>query len=165
MKFYPFILVILGVGIAKADSVYQYTDSSGMTVFTNKPVKNSKKLNLPPLSVYAAPITKNDYYAKGYTNKSNGNNGVAKVYVKNPSGGSFGTNEVGRSQILNEELTKEKQALSDSQQALNQAKKTKLPSEQNNPDLYQQRIQSLQDAVTEHQKNIDILSKQLGVNN
>lgn len=157
-------LGLISLNLAYAsDNVYQYTDKNGMTVYTNKPVKNSKKLDLPALSVYAAPVTLNDYSAKGYTAKAKNNTNTPKVYVKNTQ--TFGTNEVGRTQILHEELSKEKQALSDSQQALQQAQKTKLASEQNNPDLYQQRLQALRDAVTEHQKNIDILSKQLGVTN
>lgn len=143
-----------------ADNVYQYTDSKGQLVFTNKPVKNAKKVKLPPISVYAAPMTKSDYKGKSYNSKPSDN--VAKIYVKK-SADNLGTNEVGRNEILNDELAKEKLALNDSQQALAQAKKTKLPSEQNNPELYQERIQGLQDAVTEHQKNIDILSKQLGL--
>lgn len=163
MKLLLTIIVLFSTYLAyAADNVYEYTDKNGMKVYTNKPIKNSKKMDLPSLSVYAAPVTLSDYSAKGYTNKAKNNN-TAKVYVKNTQ--TFGTNETGRQQILHEELTKEKQALSDSQQALQQAQKTKLASEQNNPDLYQQRLQALRDAVTEHQKNIDILSKQLGVTN
>lgn len=159
MNLFLALIISLFATVLYADNVYQYTDSKGQIVFTNKPVKNAKKVKLPPISVYAAPMSKNDYKSKNYTNKPNDN--VAKIYVKK-SADNLGTNEVGRNEILNDELGKEKLALSDSQQALTQAKKTKLPSEQNNPELYQQRIQSLQDAVTEHQKNIDILSKQLG---
>jgi outer membrane PBP1 activator LpoA protein len=76
---------------------------------------------------------------------------------------NLGTNEVGRQQILNEELALEQKALTDSQQALQSGMATRLPSEQNNPEQYQARIKALRDAVTEHQKNIDILSNQLGV--
>lgn len=32
-----------------ADNVYKYTDKNGMNVYTNKPIKNSKKVDLPPL--------------------------------------------------------------------------------------------------------------------
>ena len=60
-------LGLISLNLAYAsDNVYQYTDKNGMTVYTNKPVKNSKKLDLPALSVYAAPVTLNDYSAKGY---------------------------------------------------------------------------------------------------
>lgn len=164
IKSYIFFTLLLITAFAYADNVYEYTDKNGMVVFTNKPIKNGKKVDLPPISVYASPITQNDYHAKGYTQKKNTNNQAVKVYVKNPTGSNFGTNETGRRQVLNEELQSEKTALSDSQTALTQAKTSKLPSEKNNPTLYQQRIQGLQDAVTEHQKNIEILSKQLGTN-
>jgi DNA mismatch repair ATPase MutS len=172
MKFY-IGMMLAGITITSfATTIYECVDSSGMSVFGTKNGKNCKKAELAEISVYAAPITQSDYQARGYTkkvpsynksNNSNSNGVVAKVYVKGT--GNLGTNETGRTQILNEELGKEKLALTDSQQALVQAQKTKLQSEQNNPELYKQRIQALQDAVTEHQKNIEILSKQLGVRN
>jgi hypothetical protein len=159
-------LLLMMLSLVYADDIYQYQDKNGAMVFTNKPVKNGKKVNLPPISVYAAPMTQRDYNSSGLTDKPGNpvaSPGLAKIYVKNSSP-SFGTNEVGRQQILNEELASEKQALTDSQQALTAGKATTLPSEQNNPVKYQTRIQALQDAVTEHQKNITILSKQLGSN-
>jgi hypothetical protein len=149
------------------DTIYQYKDKNGATVFTNKPVKNGKKVTLPAITVYAAPMTQNDFKAKGYTkstatkNASQDSN-IKKIYTQSMSQ-NLGTNEVGRQQILNEELALEQKALTDSQQALQSGMATKLPSEQNNPDQYQTRIKALRDAVTEHQKNIDILSNQLGV--
>jgi len=145
-----------------ADDIYLYKDKNGNSVYTNKPVKNAKKLNLPPLSVYSSPMSKRDYAAKGYTQAPNETKST-KIYTKDTAP-TYG-NETGRQQILNEELNREKQALSDSQQALTTAKQTKLASEINQPEQYLARIQSLQDAVTEHQKNISTLSKQLGVNN
>lgn len=159
-------LCILGmITHVTADDIYQYTDKKGNLVYTNKATKNAKKVNLPPISIYSSPMTKNDYGATGYTNKpSQTNSKNPTIYTKTTAQNS-GTNETGRQQILAEELSKEKQALSDTQQALATAKQTKLASEKNNPELYQTRIQSLQDAVTEHTKNISILSNQLGVSN
>lgn len=144
-----------------ADDIYLYTDKNGNSVYTNKPVKNAKKVKLPPISVYSSPMTKSDFAASGYTQPNGAK--ITKIYTKavTPTYG----NEIGRQQILAEELSREKQALNDSQQALTTAKQTKLASEMNQPEQYQARIQSLQDAVTEHQKNISTLSKQLGVNN
>lgn len=144
-----------------ADDIYLYTDKNGNSVYTNKPVKNAKKVKLPPISVYSSPMTKNDYAATSYT--QSGNAKSTKIYTKTTAP-AYG-NETGRQQILAEELNREKQALTDSQQALTTANQTKLASEINQPVQYQARIQSLQDAVTEHQKNISTLSKQLGVNN
>lgn len=143
-----------------ADDIYQYIDKSGTTVYSNKPVKGAKKVNLPPITVYASPMTKNDYNARSYTESSTRKNKTVKMVTRQSV--PAGTNEEGRNQILAEELEHEKQALEDARKALNTAKDTKLDSEKNNLAQYQDRIQALQDAVTEHQKNIDILSRQLG---
>lgn len=156
------IVLLLSIfTLVNADDIYQYVDKNGTTVFSNKPVKGAKKVNLPPITVYASPMTKNDYNAAGYTTPA-----TVKKAKNNSTIGTqnLGTNEVGRNQILSEELEHEKQALNDAQKALEAGKQTKLDSEKNNPDQYQARMQALQDAVTEHEKNIDILTKQLGGN-
>ena len=143
-----------------AEDIYQYTTNNGTTVFTNKPVKNAQKVTLPPLSIYASPMSKQDYHALGYTN------GAAQQQKdKSKSNKNYGINETGRLQILNEELQHEKQGLTDAKAALALAKQGGLlPSEKNNPTLYKSRIQALDDAVTEHQKNIQTLTQQLAGN-
>lgn len=160
-------LLLIMNGALFADEIYQYQDKNGAMVFTNKPVKNAKKVNLPPLSVYAAPMTEKDYNSSSLTGKATNpqrsSSGLAKIYVKDSSP-SFGTNEAGRQQVLSDELDYEKQALKDAKQALINGQ-GKLTSEQKDPQAYQARIQGLKDAVTEHEKNIDILSRQLGRNN
>lgn len=156
------------VGLAWADNnIYQYKNKDGNWVFTNKPVKNGQKLSLPPLAVYSSPITKKDYTNQYFIQKApistktalyNKSNDYNKVSYS-------GKTETGRKQILNEELLHEKQALSDSEQVLASARQTRLPSEKNKPEQYQARLQMLQDTVEEHQKNIIILSNQLGIAN
>lgn len=148
-----FIILITVISYAFADDIYQYTDKNGRQVYTNKPVKNSTKMKLPALTIYNFPN-------KNSQTKDN----VRKVYPKEVST-SYLPNQTGRQLVLSEELSKEKQALADSKDALAQAKKTPLASEKNNKDAYNTRIQALQDAITEHQKNIDVLSRQLNVGN
>lgn len=169
-------LIALNVWAA-ADDIYQYTAKNGTLVFTNKPVKNAQKVNLPPLTVYAAPMTRKDFAAQGYTAANVSSNSM-KIYPYNSfhypetnytsrisKAPQLGTNELGRQQILNEELDHEKQALADAQQLLLTGSQSALASEIDHPERHQARIQALQDAVTEHQKNIYILSDQLGINN
>lgn len=150
-------IIICFATIAHASDIYQYKDSSGRTVYTNKPVKGAKKVDLPPLSEYAAPMTSRDIQSKSYTGYSDTKATTGKITSNNMS-----TNEQGRNKVLREELNREIQALKDSKQALNEGKKIHLGAENSNPSAYETRVQALQDAVTEHQKNIDILSKQLG---
>lgn len=145
-----------------ADEIYQYTDKNGNLVFTNKHVINSKKLKLPPLTIYASPMTRNDYLAKGYTNNNKNNNKtLAQLYIAKDTAYNPTLNDSSRNQILSEELWRERQALDDTVQALALAKKTPLASEKNNPQEYNNRLQALQDAITEHQKNINYLTQQL----
>ncbi|MDD3266083.1 MAG: DUF4124 domain-containing protein [Burkholderiales bacterium] len=146
------ILIATIISFAFADDVYQYTDKNGRQVYTNKPVKNATKMTLPALTIYTPP--------KNSQTKDN----VRKIYPKE-NYNSYLSNPTGRQLILAEELSKEKQALADTKDAIAQAKKTPLASEKNNKDAYNKRIQALQDAITEHQKNIDVLSKQLNAGN
>lgn len=155
------ILLLLFSHALPADDVYKYVDKNGTTVYTNKPAQGSTKVALPPISVYTAPMTKNDYTAKAYTAPAlpakKGNPTISKRQ-------NIGTNEKGRKQLLTHELEQEKIALQDAKQALLTGRSIKLDSEKNNSAQYQLRMQALQDAVIEHQKNIDILSRQLGIN-
>ena len=132
-----------------ADEIYQYQNSQGTTVYTNKPVKNAQKIKLPPLTVYAAPMTRADYHATSYTPDPQRN---LKIAVK-PTKLNLATS--GRRQLLNEELQHEQQGLKDAQLAA----ETALVSEKNNQ--YQVRLQAVHDAITEHKKNIAILNTQL----
>lgn len=61
-----------------------------------------------------------------------------------------------RQQILKEELNKEQAALKETNDLLEQNAKTGNDSQE------KMRNSVLQDAIKEHQKNIDILNKQLG---
>ncbi|MEN9945904.1 MAG: hypothetical protein RLZZ293_290 [Pseudomonadota bacterium] len=162
------VLSAITINVFADNTIYQYKDKNGTIVFTNKPTKNSQKVVLPPITVYAAPMTKSDLLGKKNISpkvSSNKNQpATVKIYPKTDTTQYLGTNEQKRQQILTEELASEQKALQDAQQAL-QNGKNKLPSEQNNQQQYQMRMQALQDSITEHQKNIDILSKQLGVNN
>lgn len=155
-----------------AQDIYQYKDKNGNTVFTNKLVKNAKKVTLPPLTVYASPMTKNDYNARNYTSPELMHGNLKKMPTNEQRHGqgsinsdnatfTYTTNENGRRQILNEELTHEKQGLEDAVKALAVAKQTVLSSEINNPKQHDARIQALQDTIIEHQKNIKLLSAEL----
>ena len=158
---YIIALVLYTTTFSFASDIYQYKDSKGNIVYTNKLVKGATKVKLPPLSVYAAPMTKADIQAKNYTTYGNYSNVTKKPTTHNSKIANFGTNEQGRHYILNDELKKETQALKDAQQALIEGKNIRLGTESKNIVAYNARTQALQDAVTEHQKNIEILTKQL----
>ncbi len=70
-----------------------------------------------------------------------------------------GNRNSSRRQILLEELTKEQRLLSDTNELLAQNTKMKVATDSKG---YQQRNAILKDAINEHQRNINILNKQLG---
>ncbi len=150
---YIIAFIVCTITFTYASDIYQYTDNNGRTVYTNKPIKGAKKVDLPPLSIYAAPMTKADLGAKNYTEYGN-TTGKLKI-------SKLSSNEQGRHNILQDELTRETQALKDANQALDEGKRMHLGTESKNLEAYNSRTQALQDAVTEHQKNINILTRQL----
>ena len=140
------------------DSVYQYTDKNGNLVIGNAEKNGAKKIELPELSVYALPMSIADINATGYTSP---NLPAAKIrgIINNDSGI---INDTLRQKILVEELTKEHSMLTDSEQLLAQGKSIKYTSEIKNKPAFQERIKALEDSVSEHKKNIEILNAELG---
>jgi len=136
------------VSYSYAETIYQYTDSNGVTVFTNNPPKNikDKKVYIKTPQTYSFSSSKSDSAASStnYNNNYAPNNQV--------------TNS--KKQILQEELANEQTALNDASQALAEGKEVRLGSEKNYQ-KYQDRIQALQNAVTEHEKNIQLLQQQI----
>ncbi|MBY0379280.1 MAG: hypothetical protein K2P99_02645 [Burkholderiales bacterium] len=140
--------------------IYQYIDSKGNLVISNKLTNNAKKMALPPLAVYANPMSKNDLYTGGLTAIYNPNTIIIKNATPNRSiDKEFipNINDYGRKLVLSEELDHEKNALSSATELLRQAKKSKLIAETDSD--YIERLQTLSDNVHEHQKNVELLTK------
>ncbi|MFN8769540.1 MAG: hypothetical protein ACK5Z5_01295 [Neisseriaceae bacterium] len=145
-------------------NVYQYVDAKGNLVITNKPlVSHAKKMKLPPLAIYANPMTKNDLYAGGYTSilapgyQSPSN--IVNKWFNNRNNMIPNINDGGRRTILKEELKHEKNALADLRKLIEDSKKNRLSSESDIS--YLTRLENLQDNVKEHEKNIELLTRML----
>ncbi len=142
--------------------IYQCTDKSGRVVISNVACKNAKKMQLPALPTYAVPMSISDVRANGYVakpaliNDFKYQDGMNKNYPA-----PFMNNDIGRQQILSEELLKEQEMLQDSEQLLTQGKSIKYTHEMRNDQAFQERIQILEDSVHEHEKNIELLNLQL----
>lgn len=137
---------LTNIVIAKDDNIYSYVDGSGNTIVSNIPHSGSSRMKLPPLPVYVRPMSKSDLLAPRYTNQVNINKPPAKSNL-----------ELGRTEVLTEELNHEKNALATTEKLLITAKSMS----HQDINTYNSRIQLLNDAITEHQKNIDLLTKQL----
>ena len=140
------------------NDIYQYTDANGNTVFSNINKNNTaKKVILPPLSVYASPMSKADMYANGYT----ANQALIKMPKTLDNGSVYFTmtQNAARVQILQDELHKENIALADSKKLLFTSQNIKSKNMDSNTDKNSVKI--LQDAIIEHEKNIELLNKEL----
>ena len=144
--------LILATACAQASTIYKYVDQNGTVTFTNVPIKGAQPIRLAPLSSY--PAAKN----KG------GNASNAKPAASYPSveSGEQRQRDAGRRKILEQELTNEQKALADAQKALADGKATRNGDETRNYQKYLDRVQKLQDAVTDREKNIDALKRELG---
>jgi hypothetical protein len=139
---------LISASVYATTSVYVYKDDHGNMVVGNESHNGSRKMKLPDVPVYVNPMTKADINANGYTE--------APV-INNKKNNYTSPLENGRRNILSSELVHEKEALLTSQQLLANAKKI---NDQNH-DANNSRIQILNDEVIAHQKNIEILTKQL----
>ncbi|WP_434778346.1 DUF4124 domain-containing protein [Neisseria sp. Ec49-e6-T10] len=120
--------------------------------FTNKPGNGCKAVNLGPISVIGTEKS------PSRTTK-NANNTANNNYPKE-SAAENATRNQGRRQILEAELANEQKALADAQKALTEGQAVRNGNEKNYA-KYQERVQQLQNAVSDRQKNIDAIQKEI----
>lgn len=147
-------------------AVYKYVDENGRVTYSNVPIKGGKVVtSLPLLSTYSsnsrvAPAERprasasRSSYAPARATRQNAatnvpvNAGYPSVDAKTQAG-----RDGMRQRILQQELTNERKALTDAQQALADARQSAKPPAD---------LKRRQDAVTDRQKNIDALQRELG---
>lgn len=148
-------------------AIYKYVDESGRVTYSNVPIKGGKVVSsLPQLSTYSssgrpaaqrAPRQRASTASYAPARATGGSKPATNVPV-NASYPSVDTKtQAGRDgmrqRILQQELANERKALVDAQQALADARQsTKAPTD----------VKRRQDAVTDRQKNIEALQRELG---
>lgn len=152
MKTLAFCL-LLTCGLAHAE-VYKYIDANGNVTFTNVPIKGAKPMHLAPLSTYGSN-------GKGKASASGKSASTPDGYPSVDNGTQTKRDE-GRRKILENELANEQKALADAQKAYTDGAATRNGDETRNYQKYLDRVQKLKDAVTERQKNVDALRRELG---
>lgn len=137
--------------------IYKKVDENGHVTYSNVPIKGGVKLDLEP-AVSTAPATP-----------------AAKPRVKTPTPSNFprvdketqSRRDDKRKQILTEELGAEKQALEDARksyaegQSAPEVYRTKDGKTRRNVAKYEEKMQRLQAEVEAHEKNIELLQKEL----
>ncbi len=148
-------------GLAQAE-IYKIVDANGNVTYSNVKLKGGKKLDLEPAD----------------TSFGNSNNSETKrvPQAKTPTPAAFPKVDAGtqnqrddkRKEILQGELEAEKKALEDAKLALAEGGKnpevfkTKDGKTFRNVPKFEEKMKALQAEVDAHQRNIDLLSKEIG---
>ena len=139
MKIKSGILVTLfSVACYAQPQVYKHVDKDGKISYSNAPLKDAKKLDLPPLTVIPAikPKTK----------------------TKPPDLPAIADNEARL--IIEEKIAREMKLLEEIKKEYNNGEPDRLGSERNYQ-RYIDRAQQLKDGITFHEENIRVLRREL----
>jgi hypothetical protein len=160
-------LTLLTASFGAHAEIYKHVDADGHVTYSNVPMKGATKLNLEP--------------AVSGSGTSSGKSGKASA---TPTPADFPKVEKAeqkqrddkRRQILEEELAAERKALEDAKKNLAEGEtdpevfKTTVMGKDGKPQVvtrrnvakYQEKMTKLQDDVSLHEKNIELLEKELG---
>lgn len=151
------LLCLLAFAAPASAEIYKKVDENGHVTYSNVPIKGGTKLNLePPIST--APDSP-----------------AAKPRAKAPTPANFprvdketqNRRDDKRKQILMEELEAEKKALDDAKQAYVEGEsvpevyRTKDGKTRRNVAKYEEKMQRLKSEVEAHEKNVELLQKEL----
>ena len=150
--------------LAQAE-IYKTVDAEGHVTYSNVKLKGAKKLDLEP--------------ADTSFGTNSGGEGKRASQAKNPTPASFPKVDAGtqsqrdgkRKEILQGELDAEKKALDDAKKAYAEGEsspevfKTKDGKTLRNVPKFDEKMKSLQADVDAHQRNIDLLQKEINTTN
>jgi hypothetical protein len=146
---------LVGAGQVNAE-IYKYIDENGQVTFTDmarKGVKANQVYNMP-----AGPTN---------LGSGNGKSSIKKNVSYRPADfpridpATQRKRDDIRRQVLQEELSNERQNLDESQRQLSLGART-MAGERATDDSYLSRVKRLKDAVEQHQSNIAAIQKELG---
>jgi 1,2-phenylacetyl-CoA epoxidase PaaB subunit len=162
-----FLCMVLTGFIATAvhAEIYKHVDADGRITYSNVKIKNAKKLDLEPADTNFGntpkPANKNSDGAKSSTPSD-----FPKV-----DSNTQNQRDAKRKDILKSELASEKQALERAKQAYTEGESNPevyqvknangSTSTFRNVPKYQEKMKALQAEVDAHQRNIDLLTKEL----
>ena len=149
--------------------IYKIVDANGNVTYSNVKIKGAKKLDLEPADTSFGNEANND-----------GNNEIKRVpKTRTATPASFpkvdadtqNQRDGKRKEILNSELDAEKLALADAKKAYTEGEsnpevfKTKDGKTLRNVPKFQEKMKNLQAEVDVHQRNIDLLTKEINLIN
>ncbi len=132
-------MAIFSVACYAQPQLYKHVDKDGKTSYSNTPLKDAKKLDLPPLTVIPA----------------------IKPKVKtNPRGLSDTADNEARRMVIEEKIAGEVILLEEIKKEYNNGEPDRLGSERNYQ-RYLDRMQQLKDGMAFHEENIRVLRVEL----
>lgn len=151
-------LLILGLlaslaSLAAYADIYKQVDADGHVTYSNVPIKGAIKLNLDPIG--SAP------------EKSGRGKTATPANFPRVDNETQNQRDDKRKQILQEELAKENKALEDAKKAYAEGESTpEVYRGANgktfrNVPKYEEKMKPLQEDVTQHEKNVQLLQKEL----
>ena len=133
------LLAIFSVACYAQPPLYKHVDKDGKTSYSNAPLKDAKKLDLPPLTVI--PAIK------------------LKAKIKPPGLSDIADNEA-RRMVIEEKIAGEVILLGEIKKEYNKGEPDRLGSERNYQ-RYLDRVQQLKDGMAFHEENIRVLRVEL----
>ncbi|AXE28974.1 DUF4124 domain-containing protein [Chromobacterium phragmitis] len=156
MKTLAFSL-LFACGLAQAATIYKYVDPQGNVTYTNVPIRGAQPIKLNPLSSYPGQKAK-PRGGSASADKPAASGGYPSVDADTQK-----QRDGGRKKILEQELANEAKALDAAKKALADGKAVRLGDEARNYQKYLDRVQKLQNEVTDREKNVAALKKELGL--
>ena len=126
--------------------IYKQVDENGRVTYSNQPMKGAKKVDLPEIST--VPGQKSQTASPATFPKVDGKTQKDRDDV--------------RKRILEDELKAEEKSLAEAQAALTEGEATRNGNERNYQ-KYLDRVQGLRETVSQHQKNVDAIRRELAV--
>lgn len=143
---------------AAADTIYKYVDEQGNVTYSNVKVPGAR-----PVVIDATPVAPVTRPSEATTRSSNKPKSAAAAPSNFPrvDPDTQRRRDDQRRQILADELKSEERALEQAKVALKEGEGVRLGGERNYQ-KYLDRVQALKDNVTQHEKNVQALKKELG---
>ena len=153
------MLFCLGVSLCARAEIYKQVDAEGHITYSNVPMKGSIRLNLGPLPTAGTKANSREARASSSSSPA----GFPRVDQSTQK-----QRDNKRQSILTDELANERHALDVAKQSLSEGQenpetfKGKGGKTYRNVAKYEEKVQKLQEDVNLHQKNIELLEKELG---
>jgi len=167
-KQFTFLSVLLSVLmlplIAHAE-IYKLVDSEGRVTYSNVKIKGAKKLQLEPADTNFGTDSGGEKKSAPSTRTA------SPASFPKVDAGTQNQRDSKRKEILQSELDAEKKALEDAKKAYTEGEsnpevyKTKDGKTMRNVPKYEEKMKTLQDEVDAHQRNIDLLTKEINAIN